>query len=142
MARDCDFTLYTKHSLQGVHEHSAVRAVAESSGNFQTSFFCQLTEKQPQYLHNISLRVIWFCIILLTLGVHQIPTPRNKISCIQHGLPALQCLLLVHLHVHSNKTSSLKSNVTLSSSQPSWTADTSYRNKMWLLNHVVAEVWP
>jgi hypothetical protein len=39
MAKDCNFTLFTKHSLQGVCEHSAVRAVAESSGNLQTFSF-------------------------------------------------------------------------------------------------------
>jgi hypothetical protein len=107
--------------------------------------FCQLTQKQLQYLHNTSLRVICFCTILFTLSMHQIPTfiPCGEISCVRHGLPALQCLLFVHLHVHSNKTTpSLKNNVTLRSSQSPWTADTRYRNKMWLLNHVAAKVWP
>lgn len=90
-----------------VHKHLVSRRVTESCWNLHRLFFifCQLTEKQLHYVHNISPWVIFFCNILLTVSMHQrqLFTQCIEISCIRCGLSALYCLLRTCSHVHSNK---------------------------------------
>jgi hypothetical protein len=62
MAINHNFTLYTKHTVQGVHEHSAYVQLQNTVEIYTDYLFvCQLPQKQLQYLINISLRLISFC---------------------------------------------------------------------------------